>query len=590
MRIAIRFLALSLTLLGCASGIPGTPATPRGDDLDAFVAAQMAQRHIPGLSLAIIEGGRIVDARAYGVTDPGGTVPVTTATLFQAGSISKPVSALGALRLVERGRLDLDADVNRTLTTWKVPSNSFTAAKPVTLRGLLSHTAGLTVHGFPGYAVDVTRPTVVQVLNGEPPTNTPAIRVDTTPGAIWRYSGGGYTVMQQMVVDVTGKPFPEYMREAVLQPIGMTHSSFEQPLPPVMAAMTAAGQYGDGQPVKGRWHVYPEMAAAGLWTTPSDLARFAIEVQEAYAGRSSKVVSQAMVRRMLTVEKQGVGLGLFLQGSGPTLVFNHGGRDEGFDASLNALAETGQGLVVMINANDNSSMMNRLVGFVARKYAWPALVSTYATPVASGEPVPAERLQAVTGRYEMSNNNMLTLATLNGRLYTVSDGLPDEEFVPVGTDRFQSRDRDVRLGFVRDASGAIAALTWTRAGNTRTAPRVGPLVSSLARQTDPDPAFTARVDAALRAMTTGGSAVATAPALTAGAQRDFSGNPWPAVAGYRSIAFISAQSVAGRGLERHGHPVDRIAYYMLTTDAGQRALMVHVTKDGLITDFDDVVD
>jgi CubicO group peptidase (beta-lactamase class C family) len=587
MRTIRRILPLSLTLLGCATA---APAAPRGDDLDAFVAAQMAQRHIPGLSLAIIQGGRIVEARAYGVTDPGGQVPVTTSTLFQAGSISKSVSALGALRLVEQGRLDLDADVNRTLTTWKVPSNAFTATKPVTLRGLLSHTAGLTVHGFPGYAVDVARPTLVQVLNGEPPANTAPIRVDTMPGAIWRYSGGGYTVMQQMIVDVTGKSFPEFMRETVLQPIGMAQSSFEQPLPRAMAAMTAGGQYGDLRPVKGRWHVYPEMAAAGLWTTPSDLARFAIEVQESYAGRSSKVISPAMTRRMLTVEKQGDGLGVFLQGAGPTLLFNHGGRDDGFDASLNALAETGQGLVVMINANDNSNMMNRLVGFVAKKYAWPALASTYVPPAASSVPVPAERLQAVTGRYEFSNNNMLTLGTMNGRLFIVSDGLPDEEFVAVSGDQFQSTDRDSRIRFVHDASGAVTALTWTRAGNTRTAPRIGPLVQTLGRQMDPDPAFTVRLDATLRAMTQGGAAVASAPALTPGAQRDFSRSPWPVVAGYVGVGYISGHSVAGRGLERHDHPVDRIAYYVLTTVEGRRALMVYITKDGLITDFDDVVD
>jgi CubicO group peptidase (beta-lactamase class C family) len=581
-------LTLALTLLGCATA---TPAAQRGDDLDAFVAAQMARRHVPGLSLAVIQDGRIVAARAYGVTEPGGSVPVTTATLFQAGSISKSVSALGALRLVEQGKLSLDADVNGALTTWKVPATAFTATKPVTLRGLLSHTAGLTVHGFPGYAVDVAVPTLVQVLNGTPPTNTAPIRVDTTPGALWRYSGGGYTVMQQLMIDVTGQPFPDYMRQAVLGPVGMTQSTFEQPPPGAFAAATAAGQYGNLQPVKGRWHIYPEMAAAGLWTTPSDLARFAIEVQESYAGRSSRVISPSMTRQMLTVEKNGDGLGFFLDGTGRTLVFNHGGRDEGFDASLNALAETGQGLVVMINANDNSSMMNRIVGFVAKRYGWPALVSSYVPPVASAETLPPERLQPFTGRYEFSNNNMLTLVTVNGRLSTMSDGLPDEEFVGVGDGRFASMDRDAHLGFVRDAGGAVTALTWTRGDNTRTAPRIGPLVSALGRQMDPDPALTARVDVALRAMAQGGAAVAGAPALTAGAQRDFSRvGPWPVAAGYRGIAFIGAQSVAGRGLERHGHPVDRIAYYTLTTESGQRALLVWVTKDGLITDFDDVVD
>jgi CubicO group peptidase (beta-lactamase class C family) len=586
MRTVGRILPLSLALLACATGTPGTP---RADDLDTFVTAQMEQRHVPGLSLAIIQDGRIVEARAYGVTEAGGRVPVTPSTLFQAGSISKSVAALGALHLVEQGKLDLDGDVNLKLTTWKVPTNGFVATRPVTLRGLLSHTAGLTVHGFPGYAVDAPMPTLVQVLDGAPPANTAPIRVDVAPGSLWRYSGGGYTVMQQMMLDVTGRSFPEYMRQTVLAPIGMTRSSYEQPLPPRMASATASGHYANQQPVKGRWHLYPEMAAAGLWTTPTDLARFAIEVQQSFAGNSSKVISPAMTRRMLTVEKDGDGLGVFLQGSGASLLFNHGGRDEGFDASLNAFAETGQGLVVMINANDNSRMMNRIVGFVARKYGWPT-ASTYVLPVAGTESLPLARLQSYTGRYELSNNNMITFVAANGRLYSMAGGLPDEAFVPVGGDRFASADRDVRVAFTRDAGGGITGLTWTLGDRDRTVPRVGPLVGMLARQVDPDPAFTARLDATLRAMVQGGAPVASAPALTAGAQRDFSRGPWPAVAGYRGVTFIGVQEVGGRKLERHGHPVDRIAYYTLTTDAGSRSLLVHVTREGLITDFDDVDD
>jgi CubicO group peptidase (beta-lactamase class C family) len=586
MRTVRRILPLSLALLACATGAPGvSPA----DDLDSFVTAQMARRHIPGLSLAIIQDGRIVEARAYGVTEAGGRDPVTTSTLFQAGSISKSVAALGALHLVEQGKLALDGDVNQTLKTWKVPTNDFVATRPVTLRGLLSHTAGLTVHGFPGYAVDAPMPTLVQVLDGAPPANTDPIRVEAAPGSRWSYSGGGYTVMQQMMLDVTGQPFPEYMRQTVLAPIGMTRSSYEQPLPPGLASATASGHYANQQPVKGRWHVYPEMAAAGLWTTPTDLARFAIEVQQSFAGKSSTVISPAMTRRMLTEEKDGDGLGVFVQGAGRGLLFNHGGRDEGFDASLNAFAETGQGLVVMINANDNSRMINRIVGFVAKKYGWPT-ASTYAPPVASAETVPLPRLQSYTGRYELSNNNMVTFITANGRLYSVSDGLPDEELIATGGDRFASVDRDVRVAFTRDAGGGVTGLTWTQGGKDRTVPRVGPLVSMLGRQMDPDPAFTARLDATLRALMQGGAAVANASALTPGARRDFSRGPWPAVAGYRGVTFIGAQDVGGRMLERHGHPVERIAYYALVTDRGQRTLLVHVTRDGLITDFDDVVD
>ena len=585
MHVARRFLPLSVALLACATGT-GTPSAPQGDDVDAFVTTQMARRHVPGLSLAIIQDGRIVSTRTYGVTDPGGSVKVTPTTLFQAGSISKSVAALGALHLVEAGKLDLDRDVNLTLTSWKLPTNAFTAQRAVTVRELLSHTAGLTVHGFPGYAVDEPRPTLVQVLDGAPPANTPAIRVDTTPGAIWRYSGGGYTVLQLMMIDVTGQSFPEYMRRAVLDPIGMTHSSYEQPLPPALAAMTAGGQYSDQTPVKGRSHIYPEMAAAGLWTTPTDLAHFAIEVQQAYTGKSSRVISPAMARQMLTEVKDGDGLGVFLQGAGNALTFSHGGRDEGFDAFLIGTASTGQGLAVMINANDDSRMTDRIVDFVARKYHWPS-ASTYVPPVASGAVSPAQ-LQAYTGRYELSNNNMITFVAADGRLSLLAGGLPDEEFVALGNDQFASMDRNLRVTFTRDASHEISGLTWTNGDRARMVPRVGPLVTMLARQPDPDPAFTARVDATLRAMAQGGDAVANASALTAGARRDFGRRPWPPAAGYRGVQFLGVQDVESRKIERHGFPVARIAYYTLTTDSGQQSLLVYVTKDGLITDFDNV--
>src|SRR6202008_2867755 len=195
-----------------------------------------------------------------------------------AGSISKPVAAAGMLALVQEGKLSLDEDVNQKLKSWKVPENEFTREQKVTLRRLASHTAGLTVHGFPGYEVGEKLPTLVQILNGEKPANTLPIRVDLVPGTKERYSGGGVTIEQQVMMDVTGKAFPALMKETVLDKIGMSDSSYEQPLPEAWAARTPTGTYQDGKPVHGKWHVYPEMAAAGLWTTPGDLAKFAIEI------------------------------------------------------------------------------------------------------------------------------------------------------------------------------------------------------------------------------------------------------------------------------------------------------------------------
>lgn len=343
----------------------------RPDGLDQAILAEMAKCGIPGLSLAVLQEGKIVRAQGYGAVEKGVEGAVRPDTLFQAASISKPVSAFGALRLVQEGRLTLDEDVNRRLASWKVPENDFTKRQPVTLREILSHTAGTTVHGFAGYEAGGPVPTLVQVLNGEKPANSGPVRVDILPGSTWRYSGGGYTVMQQLLTDVTGRPFPRFMEETVLRPLGMRESSFEQPLPPALARRTATGTSPGGRRVPGRWHVYPEMAAAGLWTTPSDLLRFALGVQNAYAGRRDAILSEALARQMLTREKNSFGLGLALQGSGPSLRFTHGGRNEGFDSLLLGYAGKGLGAAIMMNANEDSGAIARIVDRVAREYRWP---------------------------------------------------------------------------------------------------------------------------------------------------------------------------------------------------------------------------
>src|SRR5689334_6546405 len=343
----------------------------RADRVDGFVEGIIEKRNIVGLSIAIIEHSQIVKTAGYGVIDKETKAPVTTNTHFQAGSISKPVSTFGVLHLVEEKKLSLDEDVNLKLKTWKVPENEFTKEEKVTLRRILSHNAGLTVHGFPGYNVLGPTPNLVQVLDGEKPANTSAIRVDIPPGSKVRYSGGGFTVMQEMAIDVTGEPFARFEQESVLVPLGMTNSSFEQPPPRSIATNTAHGYYSNGDAVKGWWHVYPEISAAGLWTTPTDLARYAIAVEQSFAGATNPVISQKLTREMLTPQKEGVGLSLFLERSGKNLRFKHGGRDEGFDALLVAYAEQGFGAVLMINSNDNSGALERIVEFIAREYKWP---------------------------------------------------------------------------------------------------------------------------------------------------------------------------------------------------------------------------
>lgn len=325
---------------------------------------------VPAVSVAVIDNYKIAWAKAYGVTEAGGTTPVTTHTLFQAGSISKPVTAAGALCLVEHGKLSLDEDVNKKLVSWKVPENEFTKDQKVTLRRLMSHSAGLTVHGFPGYAAGQPIPTVVQVLNGEKPANTEPVRVFFVPGTKSVYSGGGITIEQLLMQDVTGEPFPALMRELVLGPIGLTDSTYEQPLPPSREAFAASGTDISGSVVPGKRHVYPEMAAAGLWTTPTDLAKFAIEIALSKQGKSNRVISQTMTREMLTPEFDHTGLGFFVgMGDSPD-AFGHGGADEGFQAELIMLADSGQGAVVMADSDNGINLADFLIASIAKEYAW----------------------------------------------------------------------------------------------------------------------------------------------------------------------------------------------------------------------------
>jgi len=326
-----------------------------------------------GVSIAVIDRYQIDWARGYGVLAIGRPDPVGPETPFQAASISKPVSAMAALRLVEEGHVDLDVDVNRYLVSWKVPVNGPWQPR-VTLRHLLSHTGGLTVHGFPGYLRDEVLPSLRQVLDGERPANTPAIRVDTVPGLHPRYSGGGYCALQQLLVDVTGQSFPDLMRQLVLAPLGMTQSTYEQPLPPARWGATPTGYLVGGEPVRGQWHVYPEMAAAGLWTTPSDLARFALELQAGQTGRSTTVLSPDMVREMLTPQADPrQGLGINMKGAGRSLRFWHDGWNEGFNGGLVAYPALGCGAIVLINSNHGyqRGLVEEILRAIAHEYGWP---------------------------------------------------------------------------------------------------------------------------------------------------------------------------------------------------------------------------
>ena len=334
-------------------------------DLDSTIAERMQALHVPGVSIAVLDGGKLDWVRGYGVVSAGGK-PVDAETLFQAASLSKHVAALIALHLVDEGKLALDEDVNRRLRSWKVPENEFTGTEKVTLRRLLNHSAGLTVHGFAGYSAGAPVPTLLQLLDGVKPANSAAVRVDLVPGTEWRYSGGGYEVVQQLILDVTGKAFPELARSIVFEPLGMKHSTFEQPLPKSLEANAAAGHRPDGTPLPGRWNTYPELTAAGLWTTPSDLARIIVEIQ---AG-GGRVLHPATQRQMLTKVLGNYGLGLGIDDQDGHQTFSHGGSNMGFQCNMVGYMTGGRGIVVMTNGDRGAQLASEIQKKIAVGRGW----------------------------------------------------------------------------------------------------------------------------------------------------------------------------------------------------------------------------
>lgn len=410
------------------------------------IEERMKALNVPGVSIAVIRNYKIDWAKGYGFADVASKRAVTAGTLFLAGSISKPVAAAGALVLVEQSQVRLDEDVNRYLKSWRIPDNELTREQKVTLRRLLSHTAGLTVHGFPGYNSSAPVPTIQQILDGVQPANTAAVRVDLMPGSTWRYSGGGYTVAQLMMEDVTGVCFPRFMREAVLAKAGMKESTFENPLPQRLSGIAATGYKPDGRPVLGHYHTYPEMAAAGLWTTASDLARFTIEIQKAREGRSKRVLRQATVEEMLRPEKQNYGLGFGINERDGLKRFSHGGADEGFQAYLAGTVD-GRGVVILTNSENGSRVAGEIALAVAAAYGWPD--KPREREVISVTP---EALLTYAGEYESPRIGKVRVRVEGDHLVINVTGLGDVRLYPQSADTFFSLGGTPDLKFAADRS------------------------------------------------------------------------------------------------------------------------------------------
>jgi CubicO group peptidase (beta-lactamase class C family) len=437
------------------------------------IEERMRALRTPGVSVAVMHNGQIEWAKGYGVRRVGNSDLVDSATLFQAASISKPVAAVAALRLVDAGRLTLDADINTVLTSWKVPDTTFTAGEKVTLRRLLSHSAGLTVHGFPGYAATAAVPTVVQILDGAKPANTTAVRVNTAPGSIWRYSGGGFTVMQLALNDLTGKDFPRLMRELVLDPAGMASSGYEQPLPPERRGRAASAHRGDGMPINGEWHSYPEMAAAGLWTTPTDLLLFARAIQRALRGEPNAILSPALAQQFVTVQKGEYGLGVGLEGDSLTARFSHGGANAGYRCMFFAFTGRGDGVAIMTNGDNGSELAGEIARAVSDVYGWGVMRPQNRIVVE----VNAERLRSMVGRYRFvmgSDTIPIVMQMDSGFVAVVANALSRTPLRLYASepDRFFTLTSPAEFVMERDSTGVVTGVRILGVGTPVRAARV----------------------------------------------------------------------------------------------------------------------
>jgi len=341
----------------------------------AVVQGLLTKFHVPGVSIAVIQNSSIAWAKGYGAADVESNTPVTTETLFQAASISKTIAAMASMKAVQDGRFTLDQDVNAILKSWQLPGGEFTRDRPVTPRTLMSHTSGTgDGFGFPGYAPGAPLPTVVQILDGAPPSTLKKVRLERPPMTGYKYSGGAVLIEQLALSDAVGKPFVQIARDWVLNPIGMTNSTYEQPLPPSRQKQAARAHDRNGARMGDPWHVYPELAAAGLWTTPTDLAKFAIEVQQSLQGRSNRVLSRTTMMEMVT--PVGVGpfaVGFQIEKQGEGWYFAHGGSNWGFQCQLIGHRVKGYGAAIMTNGDSGGALIEELLKRIEQDDKWDVL-------------------------------------------------------------------------------------------------------------------------------------------------------------------------------------------------------------------------
>ncbi|WP_233080942.1 serine hydrolase domain-containing protein [Rheinheimera soli] len=447
-----------------------TPVVVKGASAQKMqLADRMHYHQVPAVSIAVVNNGQLEWARAYGVNVVGQTEHTTPSTLFQTASISKAISAMAALHLVEQGKLKLDGDVNNQLKSWKLPDNQFTKEHKVSLRQLLNHSGGVNVHGFHGYTDKQTAPNLLAVLNGDAPANSAAVRVEAIPGTQWSYSGGGYSIIQLMMMEASKQDFPQLLEDIVLAPLDMQHSRFAARLPKEDRNNAAAGHNGSGAAIPGLWHQYPELAAAGMWSTATDLAKIMIEVQKSEAGTSDKILSSQMTKTMLTRGLGETGLGFFVEQQQDRTSFSHSGGNEGFRTLLFGYTKTGQGAVVLTNSDNGRALIQEIFASIAAEYNWPDFKVVQKSTVSPD----ATLNKKLAGEYLLLNQPAHVFAEAD-RLYLQSNLLSSNrlELHREADSSFFLTVSDTTVRFETDTKNKPTGFSLIRGANTYRATKV----------------------------------------------------------------------------------------------------------------------
>ena len=366
------------------------------------ISERMNYYGVPSVSIAVIHNGKLAWAKAYGVANDSTQRKVDSRTLYQAASLSKTVNAFAILRLVQAGKLALDQDIRPYLKSWNFPDNELSKGKMITLSNLLSHTAGLSTGGFMGYAKGDSLPTINEMLDGKHPANSETVKPIFAPGTHYQYSGGGILVTRKILMDHIAWDYAGLMDQQVLQPLGMTSSTYAQPLPAGVNNF-ALGYDHNRKPMPGQYTVTPELAPDGLWTTPSDYAKLVISIQRSLSekgGLLDKKIAETMVSPVLPGSD--AALGTFILEHGGEKYFWHRGANKGYRSIYYGSCTTGDGVVVMINS-DNDQILDEIVNSVAVTYNWK---SFYEPEVRKLAALPAATVLTYTGEYHSEHPSL----------------------------------------------------------------------------------------------------------------------------------------------------------------------------------------